>query len=170
MKYTPPMKPVTLNDEVVKLINKSIGYEYQSHLFWNAAASWCATAGYNKAAAYYAKESMSELEHVKTLQDFLIGWNVVPTVPQVPTAYKFESLADTINQSYGLMLDIFNDYVAKSQQLFAIDLSTFDFLQQFTLIQIEALDTYSSILSGLELVDYNNKLDVLFFESKYFKI
>jgi ferritin len=136
-----PITPKTLNPEVVKVINTSIGFEYKSHLFWNAASNWC---------AYYAKESMHELEHVKELQDFLLGWNVVPTVPQVETVYEFDSLVDTVNESYNLMVDVFDNYVNASQAIFAIDLSTFDFLQQFRIGQIGALATYSNLLSGLE--------------------
>lgn len=169
MKITKPIKPIILTQDTINIINESIGLEYKSHLFWNSAASWCASVGYNKAATYYAKESMSELEHVKKHQDFLIGWNIVPTVPQVQMSYSFESLPDTINQSYTLMLDIFNHYVKKSQPLFVSDLSSFDFLQEFRLKQIEALAVYSSLLSGLELINVENKLDILFFEKKYFK-
>ena len=169
MKITKPIKPIILTQDTINIINESIGLEYKSHLFWNSAANWCASVGYNKAAAYYAKESMSELEHVKKHQDFLIGWNIVPTIPQVQMSYGFESLPDTINQSYTLMLEVFNHYVKKSQPLFASDLSSFDFLQEFRLKQIEALAVYSSLLSGLELINIENKLDILFFEKKYFK-
>jgi ferritin len=168
MKSTKPIKPIILQQSTINLINESIGYEYKSHLFWNAAANWCATVGYNKAAAYYAKESKSELKHVKKHQDFLIGWNVVPIVPQVEMSYDFESLPDTINKSYTLMLDIFNHYVKSSQPLFSADLSTFDYLQEFRLIQVEALNVYSNFLSGLELINTDNKLDILFFEDKFF--
>jgi len=161
--------PNTLNKEVVDVINKAIAFEYQSHLFWNSASNWCANAGYNKAAAYYLKESLSELEHTRSLQDFLLGWNIIPQIPQVPMAYEFTSLEDTIDKSYNLMLDVFNHYVESSQQLFGVDLSTFDFLQQFRILQIAALAEYSNLLSGLELINKNNKLDVLFFETKYFK-
>lgn len=169
MKITKPIKPVILTQDTINIINESIAFEYKSHLFWNAAASWCSSVGYNKAAAYYAKESMSELQHVKKLQDFLIGWNIVPTIPPVQMSYNFDSLPDTINQSYTLMLDIFNHYVKKSQPLFNNDLSSFDFLQEFRLIQVEALAVYSSLLSGLELINVDNKLDILFFEDEYFE-
>jgi ferritin len=163
-----PIKPKTLNPEVVKIINTSIGFEYTSHMFWNAASNWCANKGYNKAAAYYTKESMHELDHVKELQNFLLGWNIVPTVPQVETSYEFDSLVDTVNQSYSLMVEVFDNYVNASHDIFAIDLSTFDFLQQFRIGQIGALANYSNLLSGLELIDTNNKLDILFFEDEYF--
>ena len=169
MKITKPIKPVILSQSSINLINESIGLEYKSHLFWNSAANWCASVGYNKAAAYYAKESKSELKHVKKHQDFLIGWNVVPTIPQVDMSYTFESLVDTVNQSYTLILDIFNHYVKNSQPLFTNDLSTFDFLQEFRLIQVESLNVYSNLLSGLELINVDNKLDILFFEDEYFE-
>jgi ferritin len=163
------IKPKTLNQEVVSVINKSIAFEYTSHLFWNAASNWCASKGYNTASTYYSNESMSELKHVKTLQDFLLGWNIEPTIPAVETVYKFNSLQDTVEKSYMLMLEIFDNYVDNSQSIFAIDLSTFDFLQQFRLRQVEALAIYSNILSGLELIDINNKLDLLHFEEIYLK-
>lgn len=163
------IKPNTLNKEVVDVINKAIAYEYQSHLFWNSASNWCANKGYNTAAKYYLKESLSELKHTRNLQEFLLGWNIVPQIPQIPLTYEFESLEDTVDKSYVLMLDVFNHYVNSSQHLFAIDLSTFDYLQKYRLLQIEALAEYSNILSGLELIDKSNKLDMLHFEEIYFK-
>jgi ferritin len=59
--------------------------------------------------------------------------------------------------------------VKDSQSIFAIDLATFDFLQEFRQKQTDSVIEYSDLLAALELININNKLDVLHFEEIYFK-
>jgi hypothetical protein len=66
---------------------------------------------------------------------------------------------------YNLMID-YNDSSAK---LFTSDLTTFDFLSKYREIQKDAVIEYSDLLGALNLIDSNNKFEVLYFEGKYFK-
>ena len=85
------------------------------------------------------------------------------------TNFKFQSLADIVEKAYQLELDLFNKYTKDSQAIFAIDLATFDFLQGYRQIQTDSVIEYSDLLAALELINVNNKLDVLHFEEIYFK-
>ena len=163
------VNPMTLSDVVVNTLNARIGDEYTAHYFYNAAHNWCADKNYKNASAFFAAESMSELEHGQKLQQYLVDWNCIPVVPQVETNFKFQTLPDIIEKAYQLELGLFNKYVKDSQSIFGIDLATFDFLQGFRQIQTESVIEYSDLINALELINVNNKLDVLFFETKYFK-
>lgn len=163
------VNPMTLSDVVVNTLNARIGDEYTAHYFYNAAHNWCADKNYKNAAAFFAAESMSELEHGQKLQQYLVDWNCIPVVPQVETNFKFQSLPDIIEKAYQLELGLFNKYLKDSQSIFGIDLATFDFLQGFRQIQTESVVEYSDLINALELINVNNKLDVLFFETEYFE-
>lgn len=163
------VNPITLSDVVVNTLNARIGDEYTAHYFYNAAHNWCADKNYKNAAAFFAGETASELEHAQKLQNYLVDWNCVPTLPKVEPNFKFTSLPDIIEKAYQLELDLFNKYLKDSQSIFGIDLATFDFLQEFRNIQTTSVVEYSDLINALELINVNNKLDVLFFETEYFE-
>jgi len=163
------VNPITLSDAVVNSLNARIGDEYTAHYFYNAAFNWCSDKNYKNAAAFFAAESMSELEHGQKLQKYLVDWNCTPVIPQVETNFSFQSLPDIVEKAYKLELDLFNKYLKDSQAIFAIDLATFDFLQGYREIQTTSVIEYSDLLAALELINVNNKLDVLHFEEIYFK-
>ena len=160
--------PIKLNDAVANALNARIGDEYTAHYFYNAAHNWCMDKNYKNAAAFFAGETMSELSHAQKLQKYLVDWNCVVAIPKTETNFKFNSLADIVEQAYNLELDLFNKYMKDSQAIFGIDLSTFDFLQEFRSIQNDSVIEYSDLLAALELINVNNKLDVLHFEEMYF--
>lgn len=162
------IKPVTLNEAIVKTLNSRIGDELTAHYFYNAAHNWCMDKNFKNAAAFFAKESLSELEHSQKLQKYLVDWNATPVLPSVTMNFEFTSLPDIIEKAYELELDLFNKYVKDSQVIFGVDLSTFDFLQEFRMDQNNAVVEYSDLLAALELIDVNVKLDILHFEELYF--
>jgi ferritin len=48
--------------------------------------------------------------------------------------------------------------------------ATFNFIQKYVDIQNGAVAEYSDLLNALNLVDINNRLDVLYFENNYFEL
>ena len=60
------------------------------------------------------------------------------------------------------------DYNESSSKVFPIDLTTFDFLQEFRKIQNESVAEYSDLLNALNLINVNNKFEILYFENNYF--
>lgn len=160
--------PKTLPTEIETALNERIGDEYTAHFFYRNAANWCRNANYKKAAAYFEAEAMSELEHAKGLQDYLTQWNLIPAIPPAPTRVDFRSLADIINKAYAMEYGLFGKYSEGQKMSFDIHPATFNFVQGYVNIQNESVGEYSDLLNALQLIDADSRLDVLFFEDKYF--
>jgi ferritin len=160
--------PNQLRPEVISLLNKRIGDEYTAHYFYRSAANWCRDRSYKKAAEFFNKESHSELEHAEKLQKYLTDWNTIPTIPQVPTNSKFNNLAEIIVQAYDMEYGLFQTYLEVSKTIFNLDLSTFDFLQEFREIQTAAVVEYADLLNALQLINPENNFELLYFENQYF--
>jgi len=166
-----PIKPKTLNDIAGKLaetLNERIGDEYKAYYFYRNAANWCKGANYNKAGEFFKNEASAELKHSKGIQDYLTQWNIIPTIPQAPTNVTFTSLVDVVNKAYEMEYDLLEKYSMDQIAFSEIHPATFNFIQKYVDIQNNEVSEYSDLLNALELIDCNNKLDVLFFEKNYF--
>lgn len=159
--------PVILASDSVKLLTERLGDEYAAHYFYNSAANWCAGAGYLKAAAFFTAEAAAELEHAQKLQKYMVDWNVNPIIPKVDTHHDFATLPGIIDGAYKIEYALYQQYIKNSQALFATDLATFDFLQEFRQIQTESVAEYSDLLNALQLIDIDKRLDILHFEEMY---
>ena len=163
------LTPIKLDETIVTLLTDRIKDEYTAHYYYRNAANWCKDANYVKATAFFEAEAVNELEHAKMLQDYMTSWNVVPMIPPVtPDSTKFDNLIQIINGGYKIEYNLLVDYNDISSKLFTIDLTTFDFLQQFRKIQNESVAEYSDLLNAANLINVNNKFEVLYFENKYF--
>jgi ferritin len=160
--------PVSLTDDIVSIFNERIGDEYTAHYFYRNAANWCRNANYKKATAFFDGESNSELEHAQGLQDYLTQWNLIPSIPSAPSNQSFTSLIDIINKAYNLEYGLFMKYSKDQQSLLGVHPATFNFIQKYVDIQNDSVAEYSDLLNALQLVNIENKLDVLIFEDKYF--
>lgn len=164
------LNPVKLDESVVSILVDRIKDEYTAHYFYRNAANWCADANYMKATKFFEEEANNELEHAKKLQDYITGWNVIPVIPPVdPKTASFNNLVEIINGAYKMEYNLLVDYNESSSKLFNVDLTTFDFLQEFRTIQKDAVVEYSDLLNALNLINVNNKFEILYFEGKYFK-
>ena len=170
-KYTgtQPKSPFTLGKETIQLLTDRLRDEYTAHYFYRNASNWCRGVGYKNAEAFFAKEAENELGHAKLLQDYMVDWNVQPTLPEIKPAIEFESLIDIVNKAYALEYGLYTSYNKDSVKLFQSDSTTFDFLQQLRTGQNEAVIEYSDLLNAAELIDPNNLLDILHYEEIYFK-
>lgn len=160
--------PKTLADTSVKILTDRLGDEYTAHYFYRNATNWCAGIGYLKAAAFFAQEAENELEHAKGLQKYLVDWNVMPLLPTIKPNVTFSDLIDIINKAYALEYALFESYNRDSKQLFNTDLTTFDFLTTYRTGQTESVIEYSDLLNAAELVNIDNKFEILYFEQTYF--
>lgn len=169
-KLTMPISPKLLGKEAVTIINNRIADEFIAHYFYMNAANWCNGVGFQNAAKFFQAESDNELAHAKGLQDYLVGWNVDPVIPQVKTEYEITSLVGIINEAYNLEYDLLQKYMQGSELLMGKDLATFDFLQGYRQIQNDSVKEYADLLNVLEMLnlgegDYNYK--VIYFENNY---
>jgi ferritin len=160
--------PKTLPASVVKTINERIGDEYAAHYFYRNAANWCKDKNYKKAAAFFEVEANTELEHAKGLQDYVTQWNELPTIPPAPTEVKFESLVDIVNGAYEMEYNLFQNYSDFQTDLLTAHPATFNFIQGYLNGQNESVAEYCDLINALELVDIDNRLDILYFENQYF--
>ena len=163
------MNPKELNAVAVSIINDRLVDEYTAHFFYRTASNWCKGIGYNNAAEFFAKEAAAELEHAEKLQQYLVDWNINPTMPSVKPNITFSGLIDIVNKAYALEYGLFQKYNADSAKIFPTDLTTFDFLQWFRNIQFESITEFSDLLNAAQLIDPTNKLDIIHFEELYFK-
>lgn len=166
---TKAMNPKELNTMAVKIVNQRLVDEYTAHFFYRIASNWCKGVGYNNAAAFFAKEAANELEHAEKLQQYLVDWNVTPTMPSVKPSITFASLIDIVNKAYALEYDLYQKYNADSIALMQSDITTFDFFTDFRKGQFDSITEYSDLLNAAQLIDPNNLLDILHYEEIYFK-
>lgn len=164
----PARAPKTLSTQSITILNDRLVDEYTAHFFYRIAANWCKNAAYNKAGAFFEAEAVSELEHAGKLQQYLVDWNTIPTMPSVKPNIAFTNLIDIVNKAYALEFGLFEKYNADSAKVFQSDLTTFDFLGEFRNTQLQAVTEYSDLLNAAVLVDTENRLDILYFEQTYF--
>ena len=92
----------------------------------------------------------------------------MPLLPSIKPNVTFSDLIDIINKAYALEYALFESYNRDSKQLFDTDLTTFDFLTTYRTGQTESVIEYSDLLNAAELVNIDNKFEILYFEQTYF--
>ncbi len=92
----------------------------------------------------------------------------MPLLPSIKPNITFTDLIDIINKAYALEYALFEAYMRDSKELFVSDLNTFDFLTSYRTGQSQSVIEYSDLLNAAELVDTNNKFEILYFEQTYF--
>lgn len=160
--------PATLDPEVVTRLNQRLGDEYTAHYFYRNASNWCTDKAYNKAAAFFAQEAANELTHAEMLQAYMVGWNVMPTIPPISMDNEFENLIDIVNKAYELEFNLLISYNRDSAAIFPGDISTFDFLQELRKGQTASVAEYADLLNAAQLINVSNNFEVLYFEQTYF--
>lgn len=168
MKLNKTITPKSLPNEVESILNERLGDEYTAYYFYRNAANWCKNVNYKKAASFFNSEAEGELGHAQGIQDYITQWNLIPEIPQVHTSHKFISLVDIINKAYEIEYNLLQKYSNNQKDLDALHPATFNFIQKYVDIQNGEVEEYSDLLNALQLVDVNNKFEVLYFENTYF--
>ena len=163
-----PMTPKTLDGGIVAALEDRLKDEYTAHLIYKNAANWCKNVGYVKAAAFFEAEAADELTHAQKLQDYMTQWNVLPQIPVATVPNTLKSLIDCINVAYTFEYNLLQSYSQIQVEVDGMHPATFNFVQEFVDIQNQSVADFSDLLNALMLIDYNNKLDLLMFEDKYF--
>jgi ferritin len=156
-----------LSQETISELTDRIKDEYTAHYFYVNASNWCRDMNYKKATAFFEAEAVTELEHAKGVQDYMTDFNIIPVMPSTETKRTFTSLPQIIREAYKLELDLMMKYNETSSKLFASDLTTFDFLQTYRVGQKESVVEYNDLINALDLVNENDKFQVLYFEQTY---
>lgn len=157
-----------LDSKTVQILTDRIKDEYIAHYYYRAAANWCQDMNYKKAAEFFKNEADDELTHAKGIQEYMVDFNIIPEIPQAPTSHSFDSLVDIIYGAYKVELALMKEYNKNSQELFASDITTFDFLKKYRNFQKNAVVEYNDLINAIELIDKSDKFQVLYFEQTYF--
>jgi len=157
-----------LPSKTIKILTDRLKDEYAAHYFYRAATNWCKDKNYKKAAEFFNNEADDELTHAKKIQEYMTDFNIIPEIPQAPIGHKFNGLIDIIHGAYKMELALMKAYNENSKDLFSDDITTFDFLTELREIQKGAVVEYNDLINGSELVDTNDKFQVLYFEQTYF--
>ncbi len=168
IKMDKPINPKTLPGAVIKMITDRIGDEYKAYFHYRNAANWCKDVNYKKAAAFFESEANGELGHATKLQEYLVQWNIMPSIPAAPTKANFSSLVDIINQSYTIEYNLLEIYSADAKVIFAQHQATYNFIQEYVDIQNGEVAEYCDLLNALQLINTDNKFEILYFEQTYF--
>ena len=162
------IKLYKLGAKTIKMITDRIKDEYTAHYYYRAASNWCQDMNYKKAAEFFKNEAIDELTHAEKLQEYMVDFNIQPEIPQAPTKHEFSNLIDIVHGAYKMELGLMKEYNKNSQDLFAEDITTFDFLTEFREIQKGAVVEYNDLINASNLIDKKDKFQVLYFENTYF--
>ena len=157
-----------LDSKTIQILTDRIKDEYIAHYYYIAATNWCKDKNYKKAAEFFNNEADDELVHAKGLQEYMTDFNIIPVIPQAPTSHSFDGLVDIIYGAYKVELALMKEYNKNSQELFASDITTFDFLKKYRNIQKGAVVEYNDLINAIDLIDKTDKFQVLYFEQTYF--
>lgn len=163
------LKPEKLESKVANLLQDRLKDEYQAFYLYRSASNWCKNVGFFKAADFFEAESKDELEHSKSLQEYLVDWNVTPNLPDIDTPdLSFKSLIEVIEKAYDAEFQLYENYEKITKQIFDMgDTCTFIFLQKFNEIQRKSVAEYSDRLNLLEGTE-GTKFELLLLEKKLF--
>ena len=157
-----------LDSKTVQILTDRIKDEYIAHYYYRAASNWCQDMNYKKAAEFFKNEAEDELTHAQGIQEYMVDFNIIPEIPQAPTSHSFDSLVDIIYGAYKVELALMKEYNKNSQELFASDITTFDFLKKYRKFQKGAVVEYNDLINAIDLIDKTDKFQVLYFEQTYF--
>ena len=157
-----------LNPKTIKILTNRIKDEYTAHYYYRAAANWCQDMNYKKAFEFFQNEADDELGHAKKIQEYMVDFNIQPTILNTPTKHNFNNLIDIVHGAYTMELNLMKAYNKDSQIIFKSDITTFDFLTEFREIQKGAVVEYNDLINASNLVDKEDKFQVLYFEQTYF--
>ena len=148
---------------------KRLQNEFEASQFYRNASNWCANAGYDKAAAFFAKDAQSEFDHATKLQNFLNDWGCKYTIPSVSTVFMCTSLPEIVRKAYdGFEVPLYKAYNDDAGRAFDIDKSAFNLLLEFVEKQRDSVAEYRTLIDKLMLIDESNKLDVYLYELNAF--
>ena len=158
-----------LSEKTINILTNRLADEYIAHYFYRNAANWCNDMNYKKAAAFFTTEANTELQHAEGLQKYMTDFNIIPEIPSVGTSDEFSSLVDIIYGAYEMELGLMKSYNRDSQLVFGDDITTFDFLTEYREGQKQSVIEYNDLINALDLIDKNDKFQILYFEQTYFK-
>lgn len=162
------IQPESLDQKKVKIVMPLLQAEYEAFYYYRALSNYCQGVGFEKAAAFFAKESEDELGHAKKIENMLVDWNVTVALPEILSPKtEFDSLVDGIDGAYSMELALYNLYNEKMAEIMAVDQGLYINMYELVKGQYQAVVEYSDKLNMLEGVE-PTKTNLLLLEEKLF--
>lgn len=148
-----------LNEKMVQKLNEQVNLEMYSSNIYLAMSAWCATKGFNGAAAFLKEHSKEELSHAYKLFDYIneTGANAIIKAIDAPSN-EYESLKDVFQKTYEHELKV-------SKSIFELvdfafeekDYSTFNFLQWYVSEQHEEEKLFKEVLDKIDIIGMDGR-------------
>lgn len=156
-----------LPSEVSKLLNERLADELQAERMYMGMSVWLANQGFEKAAEWAKNESNDEKGHAQRILDHFTDWNTTPELPVIlKSVPKFSGLADMLNEAYNAELSLYNKYEETYSAIEEEYPACAAWLQQFLLIQNDAVAEASTRLNIIEGV--TDKASLLLIQKQLF--
>ncbi|MDY8138625.1 ferritin [Aquimarina sp. 2201CG5-10] len=145
---------ISINLEVMDLLNQQLSKEQHSSSVYLAMASWCDQKALTNSAAFFYRQSEEEREHMMKIFKFINdcgGSAYSPKVVDIPHDYASlrEIFEIALQQEVSITQSIYK-IVAKCRKV--NDFATENFLQWFVEEQLEEEQTMRDILDMFDLM------------------
>lgn len=147
-------RQMTINPEVMDVLNEQIALEMHASASYLAMASWCDQRELVNSKAFFYKQAEEEREHGMKIFNFINdagGAAISPAIPVVNN--EFESLRAIYETSLDQEIHVTQSiYKCFSKARITNDYASEVFLQWFVNEQVEEEDTVRSIIDVFELM------------------
>lgn len=148
-------KQMTINPEIMDLLNRQVAMEMHASAAYLAMASWCEQRGLLNSTSLFYKQSEEEREHAMKIFNFINGNGGSAVSPEVNNInHDFENLRSvyeiSLEQEISVTTAIFEMF---KQARDKNDFVTEVFLQWFITEQAEEEDKFRSILDIFDLME-----------------
>ncbi|WP_461534004.1 ferritin [Sinomicrobium sp.] len=145
---------LSINVEVMDLLNKQVAIEAHSSAIYLAMASWCDRNALNCSAQFFYEQAEEEREHMMKIFRFINDNGGMAYSPEIPSiSHDFDSLEAIFEASLDQEIEVtksIHNIVAKCRKV--NDFGTENFLQWFVKEQMEEEQTMRNILDLFELM------------------
>ncbi len=145
---------ISINLEVMDMLNQQIAKEQHSSSVYLAMASWCDQRGLGRSASFFYRQAVEEREHMMKIFSFINnsgGSAYSPDVTKIP--HEYSSLREVfelaLQQEISVTQSIYK-IVAKCRKV--NDFGTENFLQWFVEEQMEEEQSIRDILDIFDLM------------------
>lgn len=153
-----------LKQKVFDALNRRLNDEYFASYFYRSAMSWCKNSGFDNCAEFFHRESESELDHARKIENYLTSWRRMPELKIIPEPEDFKDLRDVFQKAYQIEEDLYNSYESDAREVFNEDICCFSLLQDMLNIQIKSISEYINLLDKIDM-----SKDMLWFDQEIMK-
>lgn len=147
-------RQMTINTEVMDLLNEQIALEMHASASYLAMASWCDQRELVNSKAFFYKQAEEEREHGMKIFNFVNdagGAAISPAIPHVNN--EFEGLREIYEKSLDQEIEVTQSiYKCFKKARNTDDFASEVFLQWFVNEQVEEEDTVRSIIDIFDLM------------------